>query len=131
MPLRTGQDLREFYAFARKDSILKHVLEDLYGMHGVQAASLFNSVMLAVCLQMARLARSKQMMQAIDGKYGDVVEFDGKRVLLQPPAVHTHFTSQRSEVTFRLGRLAEARAWAGWRAPVVPTEAVGGDLTFR
>ncbi len=84
--LGAGQDLSGFYDFARKDGILKHVVESLYGMHDTQAASLFNSVILAICLQMARLKRSNQMMQAIDREYGEAIEFDGKRILLQPTA---------------------------------------------
>jgi N-glycosylase/DNA lyase len=62
------------------------VVEDLYGMHDTQAVSLFNSVVLSICLQMARLARSQEMMEAIDRKYGEVIEFDQKRVTLQPTA---------------------------------------------
>ncbi|MDA4122715.1 MAG: hypothetical protein OK456_05980 [Thaumarchaeota archaeon] len=84
--LGAGQDLREFYAFAEKDPILKHVIETLYGMHDTQTVSLFNSVILAICLQMARLARSNAMMKAINSKYGDPIEFDGRRLLLYPPA---------------------------------------------
>lgn len=83
--LGADQDLRPFYAFAKGDAILKHVIEDLYGMHDTQAVSLFNSVILAVCLQMARLKRSSEMMDAIDREYGDPIEFDGKTVLIQPP----------------------------------------------
>lgn len=82
--LGADQDLRGFYGFAMKDGILKHVVESLYGMHDTQAASLFNSVILAICLQMARLKRSNEMMEAISRKYGETIEFDGKRVLLQP-----------------------------------------------
>jgi len=84
--LGAEQDLKEFYAFATKDGILKHVVEDLYGMHDTQAASLCNSVILSICLQMARLRRSYQMMEAIDRKYGQAIEFDGKRLVLQPMA---------------------------------------------
>jgi 3-methyladenine DNA glycosylase/8-oxoguanine DNA glycosylase len=84
--LGAEQDLRAFYDFAAKDGILKHVVESLYGMHDTQAASLFNSVILAICLQMARLKRSNEMMEAISRNYGETIEFDGKRVLLQPPA---------------------------------------------
>jgi 3-methyladenine DNA glycosylase/8-oxoguanine DNA glycosylase len=82
--LGAEQDLNGFYDFARKDGILRHVVEDLNGMHDTQTASLFNSVILAICLQMARLKRSRDMMGAIDRKYGELVEFDGRRVLLQP-----------------------------------------------
>ena len=82
--LGAEQDLREFYGFAAKDSILRHVIEDLYGMHDTQTLSLFNSVVLSICLQMARLKRSRDMMDAINQHYGETIEFDGKRVLLQP-----------------------------------------------
>ena len=84
--LGAEQDLKDFYAFAMKDEILKHVVEDLYGMHDTQAVSLFNSVILAICLQMARLKRSMEMMEAIDRKYGESIQFDGKQVVLQPTA---------------------------------------------
>jgi N-glycosylase/DNA lyase len=84
--LGADQDLREFYAFARNDSILKHAVKSLYGMHDTQTYSLFNSVILAICLQMARLKRSREMMESIDEKYGDKVEFDGRVVRIQPAA---------------------------------------------
>lgn len=84
--LGADQDLGEFYDFARKDEILKHVVESLYGMHDTQGVSLFNSVILAICLQMARLKRSMEMMEAIDRRYGKTIEFDGRKVILQPTA---------------------------------------------
>ncbi len=84
--LGADDDLREFYSFAKKDFVLRHVIEDLYGMHDTQAASLFNSVVLSICLQMAKLQRSNQMMEAIDRSYGDKVEFDGRKLTVQPPA---------------------------------------------
>lgn len=82
--LGAEQDLRGFYAFAARDGILKHVVDDLYGMHDTQTVNLFNSVVLSICLQMARLKRSNEMMQAVNRDYGETVAFDGKRVLLQP-----------------------------------------------
>jgi len=84
--LGADQDLREFYDFARKDGILKHVVESIYGMHDTQGVSLFNSVILAICLQMARIKRSLEMMEAIDRRYGQTIEFDGRKVTLQPTA---------------------------------------------
>jgi 3-methyladenine DNA glycosylase/8-oxoguanine DNA glycosylase len=80
------QDLREFYGMARKDRILKHVVEDLYGMHDTQSAYLFNSVVLSICLQMAKMDRSEKMMTAITKLYGDKVEFDGKQIVVEPSA---------------------------------------------
>jgi len=82
--LGAKQDLKKFYDFAMKDEILRHVVEDLYGMHDTQTASLFNSVILSICLQMARITRSREMMEAIDGKYGETIEFEGRRMVLQP-----------------------------------------------
>jgi 3-methyladenine DNA glycosylase/8-oxoguanine DNA glycosylase len=84
--LGAEQDLMGFYDFAMKDEILKHVVESLYGMHDTQAASLFNSVILSICLQMARLKRSFEMMEAIDRKYGETIKFDGRQIVLQPTA---------------------------------------------
>ena len=84
--LGAEQDLKDFYEFAMKDAILRHVVESLYGMHDTQAASLFNSVILSICLQMARLKRSLEMMDAIIRKYGETIEFDGRRVPLFPTA---------------------------------------------
>jgi N-glycosylase/DNA lyase len=84
--LGADQDLREFYEFAGKDGILRHVVESLYGMHDTQGVSLFNSVILAICLQMARLKRSLEMMEAISSRYGETIQFDGRDVRLQPTA---------------------------------------------
>lgn len=88
LPVLTGadQDLSEFYAMAKKDGILKHVVEDLYGMHDTQTAYLFNSVVLSICLQMARMERSMKMMAAITEHYGDRVELDGKAIVVDPSA---------------------------------------------
>jgi 3-methyladenine DNA glycosylase/8-oxoguanine DNA glycosylase len=84
--LGANQDLRGFYAFAMEDSILKHSVKSLYGMHDTQAFTLFNSVILSICLQMARLKRSLEMMHAIQRNYGEAVQFDGRSVPLQPTA---------------------------------------------
>jgi DNA-3-methyladenine glycosylase II len=123
--LGANQDLRAFYAFARKDAILKHVVHDLYGMHDTQTPSLFNSVILSICLQMARLRRSNDMMDAINRKYGDAVEFDGKRVLLQPSA----------EVIAKLDpKVFAKKCNLGYRAKYLVASAkmiVGGFPTMR
>ncbi len=84
--LGVNDDLGEFYTFARKDPVLRHAVKDLYGMHDTQSASLFNSIVLSICLQMARPERSAQMMDAINRRYGDVVEFGGRRLVVQPSA---------------------------------------------
>ena len=80
------QDLREFYEMAAKDEILKHTIEDLYGMHDTQTPYLYNSVVLGICLQMARLDRSMGMIESINRNYGDRVEFDGIELTVEPSA---------------------------------------------
>jgi 3-methyladenine DNA glycosylase/8-oxoguanine DNA glycosylase len=80
------QDLKDFYYMARRDEILKHTIEDLYGMHDTQTPYIYNSIVLSICLQMARLDRSLKMMESITRLYGDLVEFDGKRIIVEPSA---------------------------------------------
>jgi 3-methyladenine DNA glycosylase/8-oxoguanine DNA glycosylase len=80
------QDLKEFYKMAKNDDILEHTVKDLYGMHDTQSAYLFNSVVLSICLQMAKLDRSEKMMASINRLYGTEVEFDGKEILVEPTA---------------------------------------------
>ncbi len=90
------QDLRDFYTIASKDEILKHTVEDLYGMHDTQSSYLFNSVVLGICLQMARLDRSLKMMENINAHHGDVVEFDGKSIRVEPAAERIAVLDEKS-----------------------------------
>ena len=80
------QDLNDFYRMAENDDILQHAVKDLYGMHDTQTAYLFNSVVLSICLQMAKLDRSEKMMASINRHYGTRVEFDGREILVEPAA---------------------------------------------
>jgi 3-methyladenine DNA glycosylase/8-oxoguanine DNA glycosylase len=80
------QDLKEFYNMAREDKILRHVIKDLHGMHDTQSSYLFNSVVLSICLQMARMDRSMKMMEAITRFFGDKAEFDRKTIVVEPSA---------------------------------------------
>jgi 3-methyladenine DNA glycosylase/8-oxoguanine DNA glycosylase len=82
--LGVNDDLSRFYGFARRDPILKHAMDDLYGMHDTLGGSVFNLVILTICLQMAPLKRSEQMMDCLVSRYGGVAEFDGRRVNAWP-----------------------------------------------
>jgi len=82
--LGVNDDLGEFYRFARRDSILKHTIRDLYGMHDTLGGNVLDFAILAICLQMAPLKRSEQMMECLVGRYGKVAEFDGKKVNAWP-----------------------------------------------
>lgn len=80
------QDLREFYRMAMKDKVLAHTVGHLYGMHDTQTAYLFNSVVLSICLQMAKMERSMKMMAAINEHHGTRVAFDGREIVVEPAA---------------------------------------------
>jgi 3-methyladenine DNA glycosylase/8-oxoguanine DNA glycosylase len=79
-----GSDLKPFYDFARKDAILKHTVDDLYGMRDTSPASIFPDATLAILLQMTTLKRSNQMMDSVIRRYGRVAEFNGWRVRVWP-----------------------------------------------
>lgn len=82
--LGVNDELSQFYEFARSDPILKHAVEDLYGMHDTLGGSVFDVAILTICLQMAPLKRSEQMMDCLVSGYGRVAEFDGRRVNAWP-----------------------------------------------
>jgi 3-methyladenine DNA glycosylase/8-oxoguanine DNA glycosylase len=77
-------DLREFYRLASQDSILRHVIKDLYGMHSTGPTTIFPEAALAILLQMAPLKRSDEMMDCIIRKYGETAEFDRKVIPVWP-----------------------------------------------
>ncbi len=76
--------LGEFYSVASKDSILKHSVEHLYGMHDTFPLEIFPDAVLAILLQMAPLKRSNEMMASLILNYGELAEFDGKKVHTWP-----------------------------------------------
>jgi DNA-3-methyladenine glycosylase II len=82
--LGVNDDLTPFYRLARKDPILKHVTEHLYGMHDTFSNSLFARATLAILLQMTSIKRSNQMMNCVITRYGQMAEFDGKRIRAWP-----------------------------------------------
>jgi DNA-3-methyladenine glycosylase II len=82
--LRTEEDLTEFYALAKEDSILKTVVEDLYGMRTAAWPELFPALILAVTLQMATMKRANRMMELLVKGFGDQATFDGKTIPYWP-----------------------------------------------
>jgi len=73
-------DLNEFYGIAKKDRVLKHVIQDLYGMKPYFASSVFEKALLAICLQMAPIRRSNEMLDCIIDNYGENLNFDEKNL---------------------------------------------------
>jgi DNA-3-methyladenine glycosylase II len=84
--LGAEESLEEFYAMARRDSILRHAIRDLRGMHDTSPCTLFSEACLAILLQMAPLERSDAMMSAFIARYGPVAEFDRQRIRAWPTA---------------------------------------------
>lgn len=82
--LGADQDLAGFYSMAAEDGILRHTLDDLYGLHDTFPLDIFPEATLAILLQMAPLKRSNEMMASFITTYGDLAEFDGRRVRAWP-----------------------------------------------
>lgn len=84
--LSSDEDLKDFYEMARKDPILRHTIDDLYGMHDTGFGHLFAAATLAITLQMAPLKRSEEMMECLIKNYGELAEFDNKMIYVWPTA---------------------------------------------
>ena len=82
--LGAEEDLPGFYRFARDDPVLSITVDDLYGMRVGMFDDIFGDTILAILLQMAPMARSNRMMEAVLDQYGTAIEFDGKTVILWP-----------------------------------------------
>jgi 3-methyladenine DNA glycosylase/8-oxoguanine DNA glycosylase len=82
--LNVDDDLGAFYYMARKDPILRHTVDDLYGMHDTDPESLFSEASLAVLLQMAPLKRSKEMMECLIKSFGGMAEVNNKKIYVWP-----------------------------------------------
>jgi 3-methyladenine DNA glycosylase/8-oxoguanine DNA glycosylase len=82
--LGADQDLSEFYKFAKRDGILRHVVDDLYGMHDTSPSGIFPEAVLTILLQMAPLKRSNEMMASFIKTYGETAEFDGRSISAWP-----------------------------------------------
>ncbi len=107
------EDLTGFYEFAKQDTVLSKTTKDLRGMRVGQVDDLFGSTILAILLQMAPMARSEQMMDAVLGLYGTTVRFDEKSVTLWPkPGQIAEIPEAdlrgRAKLGYRAGRLISA-----------------------
>jgi DNA-3-methyladenine glycosylase II len=82
--LNLREDIRGFYALARRDPLVKVLVKDLYGMRNTKQPDIFPRLILAVTLQMAPITRSNQMMTLLIKEYGGKVRFDGREILYWP-----------------------------------------------
>ncbi len=101
-------DLTEFYGLARTDEILRHTVADLYGMHDTDYSGTFPATILAICLQMAPVKRSDEMMRSLALRYGEAAEFDGKEVRVWPtPSAISRLNPRELEKSCRVGYRAK------------------------
>jgi DNA-3-methyladenine glycosylase II len=84
--LGADEDLTGFYAFAQEDPVLKRATADHPGMRIGDVDDVFGGVVLAILLQMAPIARSGQMMDALLELAGTKISFDHHTVTLWPAA---------------------------------------------
>jgi 3-methyladenine DNA glycosylase/8-oxoguanine DNA glycosylase len=82
--LNLKEDIREFYALAEHDSLVKSLAGDLYGMRRTKRPDIFPELILAVTLQMAPIRRSDQMMNLLIKNYGAKIRFDDRETLYWP-----------------------------------------------
>jgi 3-methyladenine DNA glycosylase/8-oxoguanine DNA glycosylase len=82
--LGVEDDIRGFYSLAEKDDLIKTLKDDLYGMRLGFPNDVFERALLAICLQMAPMKRSNQMMECLIRCYGDKIRFSGKEILHWP-----------------------------------------------
>jgi 3-methyladenine DNA glycosylase/8-oxoguanine DNA glycosylase len=108
--LSLKEDIKPFHALARRDSLVKVLMNDLYGMRRTKRPDIFPQLILAVTLQMAPIARSDQMMDLLIKEYGEKIVFDGQEVLYWPPPEKIAKTD--------INELRE-KCKLGYRAPVL------------
>src|SRR5512136_372688 len=107
------EDLAGFYRFAEKDPILSGVVKHRKGMRTGGPNDLFGDVILAILLQMAPMARSSQMMDALLEQYGRRLSFDGREVTLWPTAAEMAEVDpkdlwDKTKIGYRAERLVKA-----------------------
>jgi len=66
-------DLRNFYASAKTDPILKYAVEDLYGLKIQTTPTLFEGLVIGFCLQWVSFQRGVGMIDSLIRRYGERV----------------------------------------------------------
>jgi 3-methyladenine DNA glycosylase/8-oxoguanine DNA glycosylase len=107
--LGVEDDIKGFYALAERDPLIKRLKRDLYGMRLGFPNDVFERALLAICLQMAPMKRSNQMMKCLIKRYGDAVRFSGKEILHWPsPTRIARTTADDLKERCRVGYRAES-----------------------
>ncbi|MBU0459422.1 MAG: hypothetical protein KJ771_01300 [Nanoarchaeota archaeon] len=75
-----GEDYTDFYNLIKKNNKLAPILKIFRGMRLFCAENLYDYLMIAILLQNANVKRTTQMAKAMLENYGDLLEFDGKKL---------------------------------------------------
>ncbi len=107
------EDIAGFYEFAKSEPVLNEAVNHLCGMRLGRNPDLFGRLILAICLQMAPLKRSRQMMALVLAEFGTSLEFDRHRVTLWPQAetiagLEPSVLRQKAKLGYRAERLVAA-----------------------
>lgn len=88
-------DLKEFSTMARRDNRFFPVFRKWMGMRNSSQHSLYELLIIAIVLQNATVRRSIQMLDALLGRYGSKVIFNGKELYsIWPPEAMDHVPEQ-------------------------------------
>jgi 3-methyladenine DNA glycosylase/8-oxoguanine DNA glycosylase len=107
------EDIAGFYKFAKSEPLLDEVVGHLHGMRLGTSRDLFGRVILAICLQMAPLKRSRQMMDLLLAEFGTLLDFDRHKVTLWPrpeviAALEPSVLRAKAKLGYRAERLVAA-----------------------
>ena len=105
--LGADEDLDRFYRFAQDDPVLRQATTDHPGMRIGLLDDIFGGVILAILLQMAPIARSKQMMDSVLELAGTKIIVEKKEVILWPRA---------DEIAIIDPSILRSKAMLGYRA---------------
>ncbi len=73
-------DLAEFYNKLGQDKVLGPIIKKWQGMRPGHPSSLYEYLMIGIVLQNATVRRSVQMFRSLLENYGQLLEFDGKKL---------------------------------------------------
>ena len=105
--LGADEDLAGFYRFAQDDPVLRQATTDHPGMRIGLLDDIFGGVILAILLQMAPIARSRQMMDLVLELAGTKIIVEKKEVILWPRA---------DEIAIIDPSILRSKAMLGYRA---------------
>lgn len=111
--LGADEDLAGFYRFAQDDPVLRQATTDHPGMRIGLLDDIFGGVILAILLQMAPIARSRQMMDLVLELAGTKIIVEKKEVILWPRAdeiaiIDPGILRRKAMLGYRAERLVKA-----------------------